>query len=102
MLNKLFKPESVALIGASDRPGSFGADAAKSLLKSKDRIRFYFVNQRKPELFGVKTYVSVNRHAGRYCKQSDCSGGRIGDKELYCIFQRLCGGSPLQRSEFGA
>lgn len=60
MLNKLFKPESVALIGASDRPGSFGADAAKSLLKSKDRIRFYFVNQRKPELFGVKTYVSVN------------------------------------------
>lgn len=60
MLDKLFRPESVALIGASDRPGSFGADAAKSLLKSKDKIRFYFVNQRKPEIFGVKTYVSVN------------------------------------------
>ena len=27
MLDKLFKPQSVALIGASDRPGSFGCDA---------------------------------------------------------------------------
>lgn len=59
MLDKLFKPQSVALIGASDRGGAFGCYAAKSLIQSKDKFRFYFINQRKPEIFGVKTYESV-------------------------------------------
>lgn len=59
-LKKLFSPQSVALIGASDRPGAFGCYAAQSLLQSKDKIRFYFINQRKPELFGVKTYPTIN------------------------------------------
>ena len=56
MLDKLFKPQSVALIGASDRPGSFGCDAAKSLMKSHEKLRFYFINQRKSEIFGIRTY----------------------------------------------
>ena len=56
MLDKLFKPQSVALIGASDRPGSFGCDAAKSLIKSQEKLRFYFINQRKSEIFGIRTY----------------------------------------------
>ena len=59
MLDKLFNPKSVALIGASDRPGSFGCDAAQSLIQSKDKIRFYFINQRKKELFGVATYPTI-------------------------------------------
>ncbi len=60
MLDKLFKPQSVALIGASDRLGSFGCFAAQSMIQSKDKYRFYFVNQRKPELFGIKTYPNVS------------------------------------------
>ena len=56
MLDKLFKPQSVALIGASDRPGSFGCDAAKSLINSQEKLRFYFINQRKSEIFGIRTY----------------------------------------------
>ena len=56
MLDKLFKPKSVALIGASDRIGAFGCYAANSLIASNDKIRYYFINQRKPEILGVKTY----------------------------------------------
>lgn len=59
MLDKLFNPASVALIGASDRPGSFGCYAAKSLIQSKEKLRYYFINQRKPEIMGEKTYASI-------------------------------------------
>lgn len=61
MLNKLFKPSSVALVGASDRPGAFGCYAAKSLIQSQDKVRFYFINQRKPEILGIKTYASISQ-----------------------------------------
>lgn len=60
MFDKLFKPHSVALIGASDRPGSFGCFAAQSMIQSQDKYRFYFINQRKSELFGIQTYPDVS------------------------------------------
>lgn len=58
-LEKLFRPRSVALIGASDRTGSFGCYAAKELLKTGNKLRSYFINQRKAEIFGVRTYPDV-------------------------------------------
>lgn len=60
MLDKLFKPASVALIGASDRPGAFGCYAAQSLIQSKDKVRYYFINQKKTEIMGIKTYPDVS------------------------------------------
>lgn len=56
---KLFKPKSVALIGVSERIGSFGFFAAKNLIDTGDKIKKYFVNPKKDEIFGVKTYKSL-------------------------------------------
>lgn len=58
-MDKLFKPKSVALIGASDRPGSFGFFAAKNLIDTGEKIKKYFINPKKDEILGVKAYKSL-------------------------------------------
>jgi acetate---CoA ligase (ADP-forming) len=58
-MKKLFKPKSVVLVGASDRPGSFGFFAAKNLIDTGDKIKKYFVNPKKEEVLGIKTYKSL-------------------------------------------
>lgn len=58
-MKKLFKPNSVALVGASDRPGSFGFFAAKNLIDTGDKIKKYFVNPKREEILGIKTYKSL-------------------------------------------
>lgn len=58
-MKHLFCPQSVALVGASDRPGAFGCFAAKGLVESGDKIRYYLINHRKNELFGQKTYPAL-------------------------------------------
>lgn len=59
-MKSFFKPESVALIGATDRPGAFGCFAAQGLIDSRERLRFYFVNRRSHEIFGEKAYPSLD------------------------------------------
>jgi acetate---CoA ligase (ADP-forming) subunit alpha len=54
----LFSPGSVAVIGASNTPGSWGNNAVRALLINKDR-RVYPVNNKAPEVAGVKAYKSV-------------------------------------------
>jgi acyl-CoA synthetase (NDP forming) len=54
----LFSPDSVAIIGASSTPGTWGNNAIKGLLNSGDR-RIYPVNPNAAEIFGLKTYHSV-------------------------------------------
>jgi acetate---CoA ligase (ADP-forming) subunit alpha len=54
----LFSPGSVAVIGASNTPGSWGNNAIRALLVDKDR-RVYAVNNKSPEVAGVKAYRSV-------------------------------------------
>ena len=57
-LNKLFCPESIAVVGASDRPGSFGCHTAINAMKS-NAARVYLVNPKKNELNGCRTYASL-------------------------------------------
>ncbi|MFC1900745.1 acetate--CoA ligase family protein [Chloroflexota bacterium] len=54
----LFDPDSVAVIGASDRPGSWGQRIMRSLLYPKNR-KIYAVNPTSPEVAGLKTYKSI-------------------------------------------
>ena len=60
-LDKIFNPQSVAIIGASDVEGSVGYLIAKNLTQLGYTGKYYFVNIRKPEIFGVKTYKSVDK-----------------------------------------
>lgn len=58
-LNKLLKPKSVAIIGASEKAG-FGGDTTRNYLKfSRNLDHVYFVNPGRDELFGRRAYHSV-------------------------------------------
>lgn len=58
-LNKLLKPKSVAIIGASEKAG-FGGDTTRNYLKfSKNLDHVYFVNPGRDEIFGRRAFHSV-------------------------------------------
>ncbi|HMK95624.1 MAG TPA: GNAT family N-acetyltransferase [Candidatus Limnocylindrales bacterium] len=60
-LDRIFNPRSVAIIGASDVEGSVGYLIAKNFTRMGYAGKSYFVNIRKPEILGVKTYKSVDQ-----------------------------------------
>jgi acetyltransferase len=60
-LDKVFNPKSVAIIGASDVEGSVGYAIVKNLTQHGYAGKVYFVNIRKPEILGVKTYQNVGQ-----------------------------------------
>jgi acetyltransferase len=58
-LDKIFNPQSVAIIGASDSEGSVGHAIVKNFTRLGYEGKVYFVNNRKPEIAGQKTYPNV-------------------------------------------
>ena len=60
-LDKIFNPESIALIGASDREGSVGYFLMKNLTEAGYRGRVYPVNLRKTEVLGFNAYPAVDQ-----------------------------------------
>ncbi|MDK9725512.1 MAG: bifunctional acetate--CoA ligase family protein/GNAT family N-acetyltransferase [Sterolibacteriaceae bacterium MAG5] len=61
-LTPLFEPKSVAIIGASETPGSIGATLARNMLDNLDagyKGKLFFVNPRHDTVFGQPSYDSV-------------------------------------------
>jgi acetyltransferase len=58
-LDKIFNPQSVAIIGASDTEGSVGYAIVKNFTRLGYAGKVYFVNNRKPDILGTKTYPAV-------------------------------------------
>src|SRR6266567_3586148 len=58
-LDKLFKPGSVALIGATDRPGSVGAVVLRNLRRAGFRGELLLVNPHHRILDGMPVYPSA-------------------------------------------
>jgi acetate---CoA ligase (ADP-forming) len=58
-LRPLFEPTSVAVIGASARPGSIGGELFRNLLRGEYRGVAYPVNRRGEPVAGVRAYRSV-------------------------------------------
>lgn len=56
-LKTLFQPRSVAIIGATDRPGSVGLGVVQNLQLGKRKL--FFVNPYRVKVKGTKTYKSV-------------------------------------------
>src|ERR1700722_7339364 len=59
-LDKLFVPDSVAVIGATERPGTVGRTVLSNLIESRFRSKVYAVNPRHSEVLGLKTYKSIS------------------------------------------
>src|SRR5919112_995796 len=57
--DKLFHPQHVALIGASERPGSVGAVVARNLLRAGFDGELLLVNPHLTSLDGVRVYRDV-------------------------------------------
>jgi acetyltransferase len=58
-LDKLFNPESVALIGASPRPGSVGAVIARNLRRAGFAGEVMFVNPNHPTIHGLIVHPNI-------------------------------------------
>jgi acetyltransferase len=59
--DRLFKPKSVALIGASDRPGSVGAVLARNLQRAGFEGELMLVNPRLTRIDGMPVYPDAAR-----------------------------------------
>ncbi len=58
-LGLIFRPRSVAVIGASDNPGKLGFHVMKSLTQGKYPGKIFPVNPGKREIFGMETFGSL-------------------------------------------
>src|ERR1700693_2040245 len=58
-LELLFRPQSVAVIGASDTPRSVGATVLHNLIEGKFAGAIMPVNPKHDELAGIKVYPTV-------------------------------------------
>ncbi len=63
-LEKLFYPESLAVIGASDKEGKLGYNVLRNLLDHEYEGRIYPVNPKYDEIQGLKAYESVKEIEG--------------------------------------
>ena len=60
-IDRLLRPKSVAVIGASDRHGALGATLLSNLVKYEFHGDVYPVNPKRDELLGLKVYHSVEK-----------------------------------------
>jgi len=58
-LDTIFAPKNVALIGASERPGSVGRTVLWNLLSSPFGGTVYPINKQRPSVLGIKAYPGV-------------------------------------------
>ncbi|HTY04326.1 MAG TPA: bifunctional acetate--CoA ligase family protein/GNAT family N-acetyltransferase [Rhodocyclaceae bacterium] len=58
-LTSLLEPKSIAIIGASETPGSIGETLVRNVLDSNFQGKVFFVNPKHEKVFGQKSYDSV-------------------------------------------
>jgi acetyltransferase len=58
-LNRLFKPASVAVIGASEVPGKAAERRTRSLIRGGYPGKIFLINPKRDTLFGRKAYPSI-------------------------------------------
>ena len=56
-LKSVFQPRTIAIIGATDRPGSVGLGVVRNLQSGKQKL--FFVNPYQAKVKGIKAYKSV-------------------------------------------
>jgi len=64
-LDPIFSPASVAVIGATSRPGSVGRTVLENLLHGGFRGKVYAVNAKHQEMLGLKAYASIRDIPGQ-------------------------------------
>ena len=63
-MEAMFEPRSVAVIGATERPGSVGRTVLANLTNGSLQAKVYAVNPSHPEVLGVKAYKAIGSIPG--------------------------------------
>ncbi len=58
-LDHIFRPESIAIIGASNSPGKWGNWMISQALRSDYRGRIYPINPKEKKILGLKAYADI-------------------------------------------
>ncbi|MGB1288976.1 MAG: CoA-binding protein, partial [Aggregatilineales bacterium] len=58
-LDKIFKPQNVAVIGATEKEGSVGRTIIKNLITNPFGGTIFPVNPKRPNVLGIQAYKSV-------------------------------------------
>lgn len=58
-LDAIFKPDNIAVVGATDREGAVGRAVMENLLKAQFPGHIWPVNRRKREIFGIRAFTSA-------------------------------------------
>src|SRR5215212_6994723 len=64
-LDAIFRPETVAVIGATDRPGSVGRTIMWNLISNPFGGTVFPVNERRQNVLGIKAYPSITQVPAR-------------------------------------
>lgn len=100
-LNKLLKPSSIAVVGASEKEG-FGGDACRNILSyMKNTERVYFVNPKREEVFNKKCYKSVLDIDDEIDMMIVCTPLKTVIPILYDGAKKGCGGAVIYASGYG-
>ena len=59
-LDRIFSPKSVALVGATERPGGIGDALMKNLLEGRERRAIFPVNPNHKNIHGLKSFASLS------------------------------------------
>ena len=59
-ISKVFDPKSIAIIGVSDKKGSYGGSAAKHASQNSNADRVYYVHPRRTEFMGKPCYPRIS------------------------------------------
>jgi acetyltransferase len=58
-LDKIFKPNNVAIIGATEKPGSVGRTIIKNLITNPFGGTIFPVNPKRPNVLGIQTHPNI-------------------------------------------
>lgn len=100
-LRKLLAPESVAVIGASEKEG-FGGDTCRNILTYKKSLeRVYFVNPKRENVFGIKCYKSISEIGDSVDLMIICTPQRTVIPLLEEGAKKGCRGAVIYASGYG-
>ncbi len=100
-LTKLLKPQSVAVIGASEKEG-FGGDVCRNILSYvEDRSRVYFIHPKRETVFDVPCYKSVTDVPDTVDLMVICTSQKTVIPLLREGAKKGCGGAVVFASGYG-
>ena len=65
ILNSLFNPNSIAVVGASRKPGKVGHEIVRNLLNAGFKGRIIPINPFADEILGLKCYKDIEQYPGK-------------------------------------